>query len=215
MMGVSMRLILALAALAATSACTYDLGFPLADRGEKVRKPLDYDPPANLPPEGYTGEIWVDREGCIFLRTANETWIPQVNQKRIQVCDKQAMLAYLDRTDPRRESQQQFEPVRKSALNVQQALAVVSIENPQPAPTALSEIPQGPQQTYVQIDPAQDAMSFTEARAKFKSREIEVFSADQRSSVIVLGPFNKALDVQDALVTAWSFGFLKAYPFKQ
>lgn len=209
-----MRLFLALLATILTTACTVDLGFPLADRGEKIRKPLDYDPPANLPPENYVGDVWVDREGCIFLRTAQNNWIPQVNQKRIQVCDKAAMLAYLDRTDPR-VSNRPSEPVRESALNVQQALAVVSIDNPKPAPEALRDAPKGAERSYIQVDPAKDAPSFSIAQAKFKERKIPVFSSDRAKGVIVLGPFTKGLDVQDALVTAWSFGFLEAYPFKQ
>ncbi len=211
-----MRILLATLALTALTGCTYDLGFPWADRGEKVRKPLDYDPPANLPPEGYTGDIWVDTEGCIFLRSEQETWVPRVNQKRVQMCDKASMQAYLDREDPRGETQiAEPQAVSENALNVQQALAVVSIENPKPAPGNVAPLPSGKTATYVQVDPTELALSFTEARAKFKARKHPVYSADKSSGVIVLGPFDKALDVQDALVSAWSFGFLDAYPFKK
>jgi hypothetical protein len=46
--------------------------------------------PAELPPEGYAGQQYVDSKGCLFLRAGpkgNETWIPRVTRDGALLCD--------------------------------------------------------------------------------------------------------------------------------
>jgi hypothetical protein len=46
--------------------------------------------PAELPPDGYAGQQYVDSKGCLFLRAGpegNETWIPRVTRDGVPLCD--------------------------------------------------------------------------------------------------------------------------------
>lgn len=203
------------------SACAMDLGFPLADRGEKQRKPLEYTPPVNLPPQNYTGDIWVDTDGCIFLLAQDGDWVPQVNQKRIQMCDKASMLAYQRQQSRSSEPpKRQEQIISENALNVQQALATVSVENLQTAPASFTEFPIDASraiagQTFVHVSVDEPENGFAQIIAKFEARNLTVLGTNEKKGALVLGPFEKGADIQDALVTAWSFGFLNAFPFKK
>lgn len=45
--------------------------------------------PASLPPPGFTGEQFVDANGCVFLKASyggKVTWVPRVDQKHHQLC---------------------------------------------------------------------------------------------------------------------------------
>jgi hypothetical protein len=45
--------------------------------------------PAELPPEDYAGQQYVDSTGCLFLRAGpeeNETWIPRVTRDGVPIC---------------------------------------------------------------------------------------------------------------------------------
>jgi len=205
----------------ALGACTMDLGFPLADIGDTPRKPLEYTAPVNLPPQNYTGDIWVDNDGCIFLLANDGEWVPQVNQKRIQMCDKAAMLAYAKQQKRGIQSQKRPEQViSENALNVQQALATVSVENPQAAPASFADLPIDASraiagQTFVHVSVDDPENGFQQIIEKFESRDFSVLGTNEEEGALVLGPFAKGSDIQDALVTAWSFGFLNAFPFKK
>ena len=213
---------LPLALIVLLGGCAIDeLGFPLADRGEKVRKPLEYTPPVNLPPENYTGEIWVDHDGCIFLRSGQGEWVPQVNQKRIQMCDRAAMIAYLERSGRTDEIPDGERTISETAFSVEQALDQVGAHETaasDPAPTATPALspaePETPTQSYVQVNVTKGDEVFNAARGRFQERQIKIFGSNRKSGSIVLGPFNDPLDLQDALVTAWSFGFLDAFTFE-
>lgn len=202
-------------------ACTVDLGFPLADRSEKPRKPLEYTAPVNLPPQNYTGDLWVDADGCIFLKAQDGAWIPQVNQKRVQMCDKASMLAYQKQQKRGNQpTKRQEQIISENALNVQQALATVSVENPQAAPASFAEFPIDASraiagQTFVHVSVDEPKNGFAQIIAKFESRNLTVLGTNEKEGALVLGPFAKGSDIQDALVTAWSFGFLNAFPFKK
>ena len=46
--------------------------------------------PAELPPEDYAGQQYVDSKGCLFLRAGpkgNENWVPRVTRDGVPLCD--------------------------------------------------------------------------------------------------------------------------------
>lgn len=46
-------------------------------------------PPAEFPPESFTGQQYVDSTGCIYIRAGIDgavTWVPRVNRQRQQIC---------------------------------------------------------------------------------------------------------------------------------
>jgi pyruvate/2-oxoglutarate dehydrogenase complex dihydrolipoamide acyltransferase (E2) component len=48
--------------------------------------------PANLPPESFTGDQFVDNNGCIFVRAGfdgNTTWVPRVTRSREPICGQE------------------------------------------------------------------------------------------------------------------------------
>ncbi len=48
--------------------------------------------PANFPPAGFTGNQFVDNNGCAFIRAGiggNTTWVPRVDRRRNQLCNFQ------------------------------------------------------------------------------------------------------------------------------
>lgn len=208
---------LSLTALLLLGGCTWELGFVLADRGDEPRKPLEFTAPVNLPPENYTGEIWVDRDGCVFLRSGAE-WVPRVNQKRIQICDRAAMISYLENSGRGDEVPGgTARPEGETALSVEQALAKVAAEDPtllvKPEPLG-GTTPDLLTQSFVQLTVTGGDTALSEARTKFEDREIVVFGATQATGSLVLGPFTDPDKLQDALVTAWSFGYLDAFTFE-
>lgn len=49
----------------------------------------DLNQPAELPPEGFAGQQYVDSKGCVFLRAAyggQVVWVPRVTRDRKQLC---------------------------------------------------------------------------------------------------------------------------------
>jgi hypothetical protein len=45
--------------------------------------------PAELPPDDYAGQQYVDSKGCIFMRAGpqgDETWIPRVTRDGVPLC---------------------------------------------------------------------------------------------------------------------------------
>lgn len=52
--------------------------------------------PAEFPPESFTGNQYVDSNGCIFIRagiSGNVTWVPRVGRDRKQICGYQPSAA--------------------------------------------------------------------------------------------------------------------------
>jgi hypothetical protein len=46
--------------------------------------------PAELPPDDYAGQQYIDSKGCLFLRAGpegNETWVPRVSRDGTPLCD--------------------------------------------------------------------------------------------------------------------------------
>jgi len=61
----------------AVSGCSQQLeGFTLFDLLGRTGSALKG--PANLPPSNYEGEYWVDRKGCIFIRTGEAEWLTEI-----------------------------------------------------------------------------------------------------------------------------------------
>lgn len=47
--------------------------------------------PAEVPPDDYAGQQYVDSKGCLFMRAGSkgdETWIPRVTRDGVPLCDK-------------------------------------------------------------------------------------------------------------------------------
>jgi hypothetical protein len=45
--------------------------------------------PAELPPDDYAGQQYVDSKGCLFMRAESkdaETWIPRVTREGVPLC---------------------------------------------------------------------------------------------------------------------------------
>ncbi len=81
-----MRLIPLLALPLLLTACA---ATPTAERGTSVS---DIRPPAELPPDGYTGAQYVDSRGCIYIRAGtpgNVGWVPRVDRQRNHLCNFQ------------------------------------------------------------------------------------------------------------------------------
>ncbi len=48
-----------------------------------------FQPPAELPPESFTGSQYADSKGCIYIRAGASgvvTWVPRVTRDRRQIC---------------------------------------------------------------------------------------------------------------------------------
>ena len=52
--------------------------------------------PAEFPPSSFSGNQFVDSNGCAFIRAGiggNVNWVPRVNRRRVQLCNFQPTFA--------------------------------------------------------------------------------------------------------------------------
>lgn len=157
--------------------------------------------PENLPPADYQGEFWVDTKGCIFIRTGNDEWLPQVDTARKPICD------------PSRPGQ---------AVGDQPSTAVDPtprvIVDPETGFRTEILAPVSIAKTYVhvaQFDPDKIEL----ARGYFAALGYPVFNRDKtppsdRASSLVLGPFTVKGALDDALEVTTKLGYADAYAFK-
>jgi len=107
----------------------------------------DAGPPAELPPPDFTGNQYVDSEGCVFIRAGTDgtvIWVPRVTRTREQLCGFQpsAAVSETDRIVPAEDDLSTDLEVAgiEAATQVDPAtevLAPVATEDPTPLPTAI------------------------------------------------------------------------------
>ena len=140
------QVILALALAAATGAqpATAQIG------GE-------WEAPANLPPDGFTGVQFVDDRGCVFVRAGmkgDTQWIPRVTRSRQQVCG-------------------QTPSFRTTAIDAPATTRAASAEDASPAPaparareTAAAAQTSGARPPVTTATPSRNPRPLTEAPAR-------------------------------------------------
>ncbi len=155
-----------------------------------------------MPPADYEGEFWVDTKGCIFIRTGQDEWLPQVDTARKPICD------------PNRPGE---------AVNTQPSTAL------DPTPRVILD-PETGMRTEI-LAPVNIAKTFVHV-AQFDPDKIElaqgyfaalgypVFGRDKtppqdRASSLVLGPFTIKSALEDALEVSTKLGYSEAYAFER
>lgn len=159
--------------------------------------------PANQPPPDYAGDEWVDRDGCIFLRTDGGKWVPRMNINRTLICDKDAA---------------ETAAVNQSIeINASPDLPPISID---PETGIVTEVIAGTPvpPSFVQVGLYDNVAEGLAVRERFSSMGFpivggDVTPPDGRPMAVVLGPFNDEGFLNDALSTSKSLGFPDAYSF--
>lgn len=188
--------VLKLAILAMLAACSSPDGgkrtfFSLLPTSERTPAP-----PANVPPPGFDGEFWVDREGCTYMRTGKGEWVPRMNIDRSRVCDPSlASSAELVAND--------------AALG---NLSGIAEPADFPAPEIIPE-------SFVQVGRYAEPTNAASVRKQFADMGFLIFDEstalpDQGVSSVVLGPYTEQGFLNDALKTAQQMGFEDAYIFR-
>ena len=184
------------------SACT--------GTGEKITffsllPPSDRDivGPADLPPEEYSSEFWIDRKGCTFIRT-EQGWVPQMTNKRTRLCDPD--LAKSNR-----------EPI---FVNVppEGSDPMVTID-PETGITERILLPAEIPESYVQVGFYEDAANGLRVRDQFAAMGFPIVGGETlppagKAMAVVLGPFVDDGALGDALNVAQSLGYQDAYSFQ-
>ncbi len=189
-------------------------GAGCADEADKVTffsllpaSPREIVDPANVPPENFAGDFWVDTNGCSFIRTASGTWVPRMRLDRTRFCDP---------------------ALAKTAQDV--AVDLASAPQPSVIQTSVSIDPDTGQvseirpelvipPTFVQVGSYQDTAAGLAVREKFANLGFPIVGKDLsppngRALTVVLGPYTDSGFLEDALDTAKSLGHNDAYVFQ-
>ncbi len=161
--------------------------------------------PANLPPDNFDGEFWVDRNGCSYIKTGNGQWVPRMNLDRTRMCDPSLVPSAIQMA----ESLAGLAPEAAASVGGDAEIAEVSEVRPS------QTIPP----TYVQVGSYSDTGVGLGVREKFASMGFPVVGQDQappegRAITVVLGPYSDSGFLEDALETAKSLGHNDAYVFQ-
>lgn len=182
--------------------CNSGTGDPITFFSLLPPSSFDLAAPANLPPEGYDSEFWVDRRGCTYVATAAGEWVPQLNVDRSRKCDPS--LAW-EPVDPG--PQPVSIPVPSETVDPATGI-VTRVLPPKPIPPS-----------FVQVAFIADRANGLATRQRFLDLGFPVVGADQtppqgKGVTIVLGPFTEAGLLGDGLNTAREMGFPDAYTFQ-
>ena len=161
--------------------------------------------PANLPPENFEGEFWVDQNGCSYIKTDSGSWVPRMNLDRTRMCDPSLIPSAVEMASTPRDLSQSATP----QVSVDPETGVVSTVRPS------EQI----QPTYVQVGTYGDTAAGLAVREKFASLGFPVVGRDKtppegRALAVVLGPYTDSGFLEDALETAKSLGHNDAYVFQ-
>ncbi len=163
-------------------------------------------PPANLPPEGFEGEFWVDAEGCSYIRTGTGQWVPRMNGDRTRMCDPTL--------------KQSAEEVA-AALNAAPASVIENSISVDPDTGEVSEVRPALviPKTYVQVGTFSDQAAGLAVREKFANLGFPIVGKnltppEGSALTVVLGPYTDSGFLEDALDTAKSLGHNDAYVFQ-
>lgn len=161
--------------------------------------------PANLPPENFQGEFWVDRQGCSYIRTASGEWVPRMNLDRTRMCDASVVPSAIALAST---PESGFETASQ-AISVDPKTGQISQVRPE------LKIPT----TYVQVGSYSETSAGLAVREKFASLGFPVVGRDTeppegRAITVVLGPYQDSGFLEDALDTAKSLGHNDAYVFQ-
>lgn len=157
--------------------------------------------PKNLPPVDYPGDIWVDRKGCVFVRTGGREWLPQVDNERRPICDranagqviKDGQTASVD-TSPR--------------IFVDDA---TGYRTEVLAPVTIRE-------SYVQVGTFADKSNLQKVRVGFSKLGFPIADPTKtprsdRATSVILGPFTVQSALDDALSVVKEKGYKDAFVF--
>lgn len=155
--------------------------------------------PANLPPDGYAGEFWVDRNGCEFIRTKSGGWIPRFGNDGKAFCNDD-LKGVTGRT-----------PQTSAAQSGPQPGEIVQVDNRTGAITrvaAPSTIPP----SYVNVATFSRTQNGIAARKAFADLGFPIVGAGTtpapgRAVSVVLGPFTVQDALDDALNVARALGY--------
>lgn len=165
----------------------------------------DIRAPANLPPEGYSSEFWVDRRGCEYLRAGNGSWIPRFGNDGRAMCSAD----FRGITGSERRPQREVRPEPGEVVSVNSATgAVTRIADP-------VEIPP----SYVNVATFRQTQNGLAARKIFAEMGFPIVGANRtprpgQTIRVVLGPFMEQDALDDALRTAQSMGYRSAAAFR-
>ena len=192
--------------MAVAGACTTSDGrnitfFSLLNPGGS-----DLRGPANAPPPGYDGEFWVDRRGCIFIRTGpvdGPRWVPQVDLSRKPICDPARAGVEVAPS-----AEASIDPTPRIEIDPETGLRL-EILPPQAIP-----------RSYVYVTAIDDQARGQTERRRFGELGFPVVGADQAPGAgqpvtVVLGPFTVQSALDDALRVAGDFGYEKAYTYRR
>lgn len=182
-----------------------------ADEPEKVTffslfPPSDRDirGPANQPPPGYEGEFWVDRDGCSFIRTDTDQWVPRMNINRTLICDERAAALAAKPETIDIATSPEIPPI-----SIDPETGIVTEVLPgQPIPPS-----------FVQVGLYDDVTNGLSVRNRFQKMGFPIVGGDieppaGKPMAVVLGPFDEQGFLDDAVSTAKSMGFSDAYTFQ-
>ena len=159
--------------------------------------------PANLPPESFAGEFWVDKRGCEYIRTARGDWAPRFGNNGKAFCnaDLQGVTG-----DPRASAAPlQTGPKPGEVLSVDPNTgAVLRVAAPQIIPPS-----------YVNVATFTRTANGIAARKAFAELGFPIVGAGTappagRAVTVVLGPFTEKDALDDALNVARSLGYENA-----
>ena len=158
--------------------------------------------PANLPPDGWESEFWVDRRGCAFVATQSGEWVPQLNLNRTRKCDPSLAWEPIDFSN-----QPQSEPTPSESVDPITGV-ITRVLPPKPIPPS-----------FVQVAFFENHESGLAVRQRFIDLGFPVVGSDTtptegKGVTLVLGPFTEAGLLQDGLDTARDFGFDDADTFQ-
>lgn len=183
----------------AVSGCSQQLeGFTLFDLLGRTGSALKG--PANLPPSNYEGEYWVDRKGCIFIRTGEAEWLPQVDNDRKPICDASQAGEVIAEPEPRAPTTPSVSIDPETGLRTE-ILAPVNIR-----------------QSYVEVGTFDDYVAGVAAWQELAGLGFPMLGGETlpepgRPVKIVLGPFMVKSALDDALATAIERGHDDAFSY--
>ena len=162
--------------------------------------------PANLPPEGYAGEFWVDARGCEFIRTAQGDWVPRFGNDGKAFCTEDFQGVTGRGPASLRPEEDPLKPGDILEMDARSG-AITRVAAPQIIPPS-----------YVNVATFTRTENGIAARQAFADLGFPIVGANVtpppgRAVSVVLGPFTVQDALDDALNIARSLGYQDATTF--